>query len=340
MKNNYKQARTWWMRWLILCVLSVLSTLTTFAQNADLVRLERELARLVKVTDGTVGVAAIHLESGRRVTLNNGERYPMASTFKVPVAVQLLTLVDEGKLRLDQMVELKASDLSPGSGTLSDLFNKPGVALSVRNLLELMLLISDNSATDVCLRLAGGGAAVTARMRALGIEGINVNRPTRELIADWLGIQNLPPQSEHTPEGFRQLAAALTPEARQAADKKFNADPRDTSTPEAMARLLERIWKKDCLKPASAELLYDIMRRCRTGDARLKGLLPGGTEVAHKTGSIGSTANDVGIVTLPDNAGHVALAVFVKTATKEVALSERAIAEVARAVHDYFLFKQ
>lgn len=309
-----------------------------YAQTNELVRLERELARLVKITDGTVGVAAIHLESGRRVTLNNGERYPMASTFKVPVAVQLLTLVDEGKLRLDQMIELKTSDLSPGSGTLSDLFNKPGLALSVRNLLELMLLISDNSATDVCLRLAGGGAAVTARMRALGIEGINVNRSTRELIADWLGIQNLPPQSEHTQAGYSVLARAVTPEQGKEANMRFNADPRDTSTPEGMARLLERIYKKDCLKPESAALLYDIMRRCRTGEARLKGLLPRGTEVAHKTGSIGGTANDVGIMTLPDNAGHVAIAVFVKAATKDVAERERAIAEVARTVHDYFLF--
>jgi beta-lactamase class A len=309
-----------------------------YAQTNDLARLERELARMVKVTDGTVGVAAIHLESGRRVTLNNGDRYPMASTFKVPVAVQLLTLVDEGKLRLDQMVELKTSDLSPGSGTLSDLFNKPGVALSVRNLMELMLLISDNSATDVCLRLAGGGAAVTARMRALGIEGINVNRSTRELIADWLGLQNLPPQSEHTLESYGALARAVTPEQGKEANTRFNADPRDTSTPEGMARLLERIYKKDCLKPESATLLYDIMRRCRTGDARLKGLLPRGSEVAHKTGSIGGTVNDVGILTLPDNAGHVAIAVFVKAATKEVADRERAIAEVARAIHDFFLF--
>ncbi len=307
-------------------------------KDDSLPRLERELARLVKVTDGTVGVAALHLESGRRVTLNNGEAYPMASTFKVPVAVQLLTLVDEGKLALNQMIELKTSDLSPGSGTLSDLFNQPGVALSLRNLLELMLLISDNSATDVCLRLAGGGEAVTARMRALGIEGINVNRSTRELIADWLGIQSLPSRDEHTLDGYSKLAKAVTPDHGKLANEKFISDARDTSTPEGMARLLERIWKKDCLKPASAELLYDIMRRCRTGDARLKGLLPRGTEVAHKTGSIGGTANDVGIVTLPDNAGHVALAVFVKAATKDMAERERAIAEVARAVHDYFLF--
>jgi beta-lactamase class A len=83
----------------------------------------------------------------------------------------------------------------------------------------------------------------------------------------------------------------------------------------------------------------DIMRRCRTGEARLRGLLPEGTEIAHKTGTIGGTANDVGIITLPDNAGHVVIAAFVKSSQKEVPARERAIAEIARAVHDFFLFQ-
>jgi beta-lactamase class A len=232
----------------------------------------------------------------------------MASTFKVPIAVQLLARVDRGEVRLDQMIEIQASDLHPGSGTLTDLFNRPGLALSVRNLLELMMLISDNSATDVLLRLAGGPEAVTASLRSRGITGIDVSRPTNILIADWLKARN-----------------------------EFDADPRDTSTPDAMADLFVRIHRKEGLKPESAELLLDIMRRCRTGEARLKGMLPRNTEVAHKTGTIGGSANDVGIMSLPDG-GRVAIAVFVKSSSKDVAARERSIAEIARAVHDFFLF--
>ncbi|HXG65839.1 MAG TPA: serine hydrolase, partial [Blastocatellia bacterium] len=149
--------------------------LTVIAQTAArpdgdpaLQRLEREIARLAEVSGGIVGATAIHLETGRRVSLNGGERFPMASTYKVPIAVQLLTRVDKGEVSLSKMIEVQQSDLHPGSGTLTELFNKPGVALSVRNLLELMLLISDNSATDLVLREAGGAAAVTARMRELG----------------------------------------------------------------------------------------------------------------------------------------------------------------------------
>src|SRR5690349_6353703 len=131
-------------------------------------RLQDEIARLAKMSDGVVGMSAVHLESNRRVSVHGGESFPMASTFKVPVAVQLLSRVASGEVKLDQLITVEPQDLHPGSGTLTGLFNRPGVALSVRNLLELMLLVSDNSAADVWMRLAGGPDAVTAKMRAIG----------------------------------------------------------------------------------------------------------------------------------------------------------------------------
>ncbi|HET9011272.1 MAG TPA: serine hydrolase, partial [Gemmatimonadaceae bacterium] len=138
------------------------------AAEPGLARLEAQIAELAKVSGGDVGVAVVHLESGRAVYLNRATGFPMASTVKVPIAVRLLTQVDKGELRLDSMITVRPGDLHPGSGTLTDLFNQPGVVLSVRNLMELMLRISDNSATDILLRTAGGGAAVNARLAALG----------------------------------------------------------------------------------------------------------------------------------------------------------------------------
>jgi beta-lactamase class A len=307
------------------------------ADRLQEVRLQNEIARLAKITDGEVGLSAIHVESGRRVDFHEADRFPMASTFKVPIAVQILSRVDRGEVRLDQMVTLEPHDLHPGSGELSNLLKQPGVSLSVRNLMELMLLISDNSATDIVLRLAGGPEAVTAKMRELGISGINVNRPTVRLISDWLGA-DLPPEMDWTPDLWRRLFASVSPDSRKVADVKFNADPRDTAQPAAMADLLLKIYSRKLHKQETAELLIDIMRRCQTGDARIKGMLPPETVVAHKTGSIGGTVNDVGIVTLPDNAGHVVVALFVKEGSKSE-MSEKAIAQIARSVYDYFLYK-
>lgn len=307
------------------------------ASDPGLARLEAELARLAVIAGGRVGAAALHLETGREVYLARGEPFPMASSYKVPIAVQLLTRVDRGEISLDSMIAIRPGDLHPGSGTLTELFDDPGVILSLRNLLELTLLISDNSATDVVLRLAGGPAAVTERMRALGVEGIRVDRPTVRLIADWIGVRNLPGDDVGASH-FRELARAVNDEERKAAAAAFDKDPRDTSTPEAMAVLLAKVFRGEALSPASTSLLLDIMRRSTTGAGRLKGMLPPDVRVSHKTGTIGGTTNDVGIVELPDGAGHVVTVVFVKESDRPVETRERAIAQIARAAYDYFLF--
>jgi beta-lactamase class A len=299
--------------------------------------LERELQRLGALSGGVMGVAAVHLESGRRAFLNADEPFPMASTYKVPIAVELLHRVDEGEVDLSRMIAVERHDYSPGSGFLTDLLREPGLALSLRNLLEIMLLVSDNTATDLCFRQAGGGEAVTARMRKLGIDGLRVDRPTFQLIADWKGLA-VPAEANRDPARYGELLDSVPEAKAEEAERAFDEDPRDTASPRAMAALLEKVWKREALSSASTDLLLDIMKRCRTGEGRLKGILPGDTEVRHKTGTIGRSLNDVGIITLPNDAGHVIVAAFVKKSDRPEAERERAIAEAARAAHDYFLF--
>jgi len=131
----------------------------------------------------------------------------------------------------------------------------------------------------------------------------------------------------------------VTPEDRKAAAESFSHDRRDTSTPEGMARLLEKIWKRQALSSASTDLLLDIMRRCQTGPERIKGMLPPGVVVMHKTGTLNNgITDDVGIITLPNDAGHLVLTVFVKEAKVDEATQERTIAQIARAAYDYFTF--
>jgi len=263
----------------------------------------------------------------------------MASTFKVPIAVRLLTQVDRGQLRLDSMIALRPTDLHPGSGTLSDLFRQPGVALSIRNLMELMLRISDNSATDIMLRTAGGSGPVNARLAELGVQGIRLDRSTVRLISDFSGIRNLP-SDDVTLEEFGNLRRMVTDDERRAALATFDTDPRDTSTPEGMARLLEKVWRRQALSPANSDLLLDIMYRCETGANRIKGILPPETKVAHKTGTYPGTTNDVGIIDLPDGT-HVAIAAYVKKSAKVGGADlEKAIAQASRAVYDYFLYSR
>jgi beta-lactamase class A len=174
-------------------------------------------------------------------------------------------------------------------------------------------------------------------MRMLGIDGIRVDRPTAVLIADRYGA-TLPDPELWTLDVFDEAFSARSEDERAASAIEFDLDPRDTATPNAFAELLARLYRGELVSEDSTALLLDIMERCLTGENRLKGLLPEGTVVAHKTGSLAGTANDVGILTLPDSAGHVAIAVLMKSSDRLGADRARAIAEIARVVYDYFLF--
>jgi beta-lactamase class A len=143
----------------------------------------------------------------------------------------------------------------------------------------------------------------------------------------------------YPPEYLELLSRSRTGEEQAANVRAFNTDPRDNATPAAMATLLTRIWKREILSPESSQLLLDIMYRCQTGEKRIKGLLPPGTRVAHKTGTIGETTNDVGIIDLPGDKGHVLTLVYIKESKLGSAEAmEPVIAQIARAIHDYFVF--
>ncbi len=258
--------------------------------DPGLAHLAAEVARLAEQAEGRVGVAAYHLGTGRGITLNGDERFPMASTYKVPIAVQILSMVDRGELGLHDLIEIERSDVYVTSGSISDLLDDPGLQISVHNLLELMLQISDNIATDVLMKTAGGSQAVTDRIRDAGIEAIRVDRPTWAIIANWLGAAEVSEDNKIDPEDYEVVLGAARTDAGVAADNaNFNSDPRDTATPAAMSMLLQQIWNREILSEESSALLVDIMYRCRTGEGRLKGVLPAGTRVAHKTGTIGQT---------------------------------------------------
>src|SRR5262249_28419939 len=143
-----------------------------------------------------------------------------------------------------------------------------------------MMTISDNSATDLLLERVGKDR-VNARLKASGIADLRVDRSCQDLVSDYL----------RDPQ-------------------QFYADGQDCSTPAAMNKLLERIFNAEVLDRERCDEMLAIMKRCQSGEARLPALLPPRTVLAHKTGTVGTAVNDVGILYLPDNGGHVIISVF------------------------------
>jgi len=163
--------------------------------------------------------------------------------------------------------------------------------------MEAMLIDSDNHATDLFLRDLGGPKTIQAWLTLNNMLGVRVDRTIARLLSD--------------PRNLR--------------------DARDSSTPRAMVDLLKRLDSGQLLKPASRSYLFDLMRRCRTGKNRIRGLLPFGTQVEHKTGTLSGLSTDVGFITLPDGR-RIAVAFFARGGTDR----PRTIAQAARAIYDGF----
>jgi len=280
-------------------------------------------------------VAAQEIGSGESITVNGDETFVMASTYKVAIAVTALRQVDQGKLKLTDLIDCPVEKMVPGPNPLVMNFLHPGIKLSVANLIEPMIVESDNSATDFLLEAVGGPAAVTKMLRDIGITDFRVDRDVSEILRDFYGLEDRAYVSVATAAYAKDPTLILRQSDR---NLDYEKDPRDQTTPKAMLQLLLAIDSGKALSETSREFLLGVMSRTRTGGGRLKGLLPKGTPVAHKTGTLGGVANDVGYVTLPDGR-RFAIAVYTKSSTTSEEDRSRAIAEVTRTLYDFFYLK-
>jgi beta-lactamase class A len=169
--------------------------------------------------------------------------------------------------------------------------------LSASSLMERMMIHSDNHATDMLIRDLGGPKAIQEWVKFHGLDHLRVDRNIARLLAD----------------------------------KRDLWDYRDSSTPLAMVDLLRRLDKGNVLQPESRSYLMNLMGRCETGKNRIRGMLPWGTRVEHKTGTLNGYTSDVGYITL-SNGHRIAVAMFARGGADR----PRTIAEAARAIYDGF----
>ena len=289
----------------------ILSALVFFcvplvAQSSSTSDLRSQIERISRDANGRVGVALTLLESGESVTLHGDQRFPMQSVYKLPIGMAVLNQADQGRLKLEQKVRVTRKDFVSAGQRSPIRDNYPrGVEVSVRELLRLTVSESDGTTSDVLLRLVGGPQAVMSYLRGLGINGI--------VVAD----------------------------TEKAMGRDRSVQYRNWASPEAMVKLLNAIHKGDGLSSSSRALLLQLMTETPTGPQRIKGLLPAGTVVAHKTGSSGEVnglapaTNDVGLITLP-NEKRVAVAVFVSDSKADTAAREKVIARIAKAAWDFW----
>lgn len=269
-------------------------------------QLQNQLSQIASAAKGKVGVDAVVLETGESVSLNPNDHFPMQSFYKLPISMAVMKQVEAGKMKLEQKVRVTKDDFI-GRNQHSPIRdqNPNGVELTVSELVRFAISESDGTASDVLMKLAGGPGAIQAYLSELKITDMIVLNTEKELGQDQ------------------------------------QVQYRNWASPEAAVALLRALHEGGGLSESSRVLLLKYLTESTPGAKRLKGLLPAGTAVAHKTGTSGSrdgvtaATNDIGIITLP-NGKHLAIAVFVSDSPADEATREGVIAKIAKAVWDSY----
>lgn len=285
----------------------------TTAPAKDKSQLSDTLKNLCDTSGGKVSVAVLHVETGQSAEVDASNELPLFSVFKLPLAITVLKNVEEGRLKLDQDVYIGPDELVVGTRANSARWQKP-VDFTIRQLLEFSIIESDNTSSEKLLQLVGGPQAVTERMRSFDLQQIDIRTNIKDYVAS---------------RSAGSAGAAI----------RIN-----TGSALGLVKLLSRLQRGELLQPAQTELLIGMMERAKTGLRRLRGNLPPGTNVADKTGSgdlnpktnFAISTNDVGLITLPNNRGHLAMAVLLHDSTLADTQQEKLIADLARAAFDAY----
>jgi beta-lactamase class A len=274
-------------------------------------RLQASLERTTRSVNAAWGIYVKSVETGQEIALDADRPMETMSTIKIPLMIETLAQIKAGKFKLTDKYTFVQADSQPGTGTIQRM--DPGAVMTVKDLITMMIIVSDNTATEVLYRMVGGPDAVNARMQALGLEKTRaMNVPSK-----W----------------FPMLRSAPTPEQFYREGKY----PFGLSTAREMGRLLEMMERGALVDKESSELMLRIMRAqlYRTRIPRYVS----GYAIPHKTGDfLPYVGDDVGVLEAPGRT--IVLSVFTGNHFGSGEMLENAIGLVARDVAEYFAYQR
>nr|WP_206934719.1 class A beta-lactamase [Roseococcus thiosulfatophilus] len=257
--------------------------------------LPEAFARIERRHGGRLGAAVLDLATGQAVAHRGEERFPLTSTFKLPLAAAVLARVEAGQESLDRRIPFGREALVTWSPVTEGAAGGPG--LTVEALAEACMTISDNTAANLLLDALGGPAALTAFLRGIGDAQSRLDRCETELN-----------------------------EARP-------GDPRDTTTPLAMLATMRALTLGEALSPASRARLLAWMRANRTGGPLLRASLPAGWAAGDRTGAGGFNSRSVvGLLWPPGGRPPILVTAYLTEGPAAMAARDAALAELGAAV--------
>lgn len=293
---------------LTIFVLLLVTSCKSQSDKTDLLR--NKIEQIVSNKNAVVGISIIGNDGKDTLSLHGDRRFPMQSVFKFHIALAVLSEIDKGKLSLDQKIEISKDELLPEDfwSPLRD-ENPNGGSFTIEKLIQYSVSHSDNTACDILIRLIGTPKTVEEYIKKSGIGQIQITFNEEEMQAKW---ENM----------FQNWT---TPKAASATLRLFYEN------------------KDNLLSKASYDFFWKTNKETTTGKNRIKGMLPEGTIVAHKTGwsgtnketGITAAVNNIGIVFLPDGKYFI-ISVFVSESKEDFDTNEKIIADIAKATYDFY----
>ncbi len=274
------------------------------AGPGDMAGLKRAIDKIISSKNAVFGIGIFDFEDQATLLINGDQPFVMLSVVKFPQALALLHQVDQGLLPVDAQIHFDENDLRPDTySPLRDETSANQIDISLSAALGYTVSLSDNNVCDRLFEVLGGPKVAEEYLHHLGLTGITIGT--------------------------------------NYADMAVNTIYANQSTPQDMLELLRMFYGNELLSASSTELLWSKLVATSTGPDRIKGLLPVGTVVGHKTGTSGTDGagitaafNDVGIVQLPDG-GSFAIVVFIADSQEDDAANASLIAQIAKAAYDY-----
>lgn len=277
----------------LIAALFALSPLTASGSDRS-TELGPFVANLEQTLGGRIGVTVVDINLDRTWHYRAHERFPMMSTFKTLSCAHMLTLAEQGAIDPNQTIQIQNADLVPYAPVTSKLVG--GAGLSLLDLCEVTLRTSDNVAANLVLRATGGPEALTALIRTLGDTVTRLDRWEVEL------------------------------------NEAASGDPRDTTTPAAMASLLRFLLLDGGLDPSSTQQLANWMKANAVSDALLREALPTGWSIADRSGAGQNGSRAIAAVVWDKANNPYVVTIYITQAQADMAELNRTIAAVGHRI--------
>ena len=331
--------------------------------DPELSRLKAELVKISKDVKGQMGLYMKHVESGKEVAIDADKIYPLGSVFKLAVMMEVFRQVDEGLLDMNEKLTLESRNYCIGSGILQYL--TPGLEMTIRDLVTLMIIATDNTASEMLWKRVGI-QRVNMLIRDLGLARTSIYLPWREgflltmgkgpfkdktaqeAARKWKGISDLERMkilndidtqyANLSIEDFRreyENLYGMKEEKKFKIQREYDQVFDNLGTPREIGAMLEKILQGEGASSSSSKEMLAMLMRNPSGSTHPQ-FLSDDVMVAAKTGITAGTANNAGIIFIGSKS-HIVLCIFFKNLTeKSPERAQMAEARIARLIYDHF----